>query len=226
MNKVTEILEKIKKGIPVALSRFNDGECGIILNSDFVAARGDQKGTVELQAALIDAIKHEQKNYYKGYPCPVCMSRIREDIVINGYYTEKYPYNTLAVVNTNRNLTYFKSSLIKNLHKKHIVWVSGKDQDLSFLNGSNIFLVKHIKVKRKNSWARYEDVYQECENINRPGYVFLFSLGPTSRVLVKNLFEVYPDSTFIDIGSTFDPETRNVSHKCHKGTLKPCKGCN
>ena len=59
------------------------------------------------------------------------------------------------------------------------------------------------------------------------------SLGPTARILVKDWFEKYPDITFIDVGSNFDPFTRKVYHNCHKGWEetgfnigKPCSECN
>ena len=80
MNRVDEILILAERGIPQALARFNDGEVGIMFNKDFTAARGDQKGSIELQVSLLDSIKHKQENYWKGYPCPICMKKQRDQL--------------------------------------------------------------------------------------------------------------------------------------------------
>ena len=68
--------------------------------------------------------------------------------------------------------------------------------------------------------------------IIKDGDVVLVSLGPTARVLCYDLFRVNNKTTFIDIGSVFDPYTRNVKHNCHKGwengfnITKKCEICN
>lgn len=223
MEKITKILFNIRNGIPMALSRFNDGECGIIFNKDFTAARGCQKGSVELQVALIDAITHEQENYFKGYPCPVCYRKLWKPIKKKGYYNPDYKYNTMAVVNTNRNLDRFANELPVVLNGYQVVCVTGKDQDVSKLD---IDVKKHITTPLKNSWVHYNDILQQCLDNVMPHRVFLFSTGPTSRVLVKNLFQMRPDASFLDIGDTFSPITRGVYRKCHTGELKECPGCN
>jgi len=221
---VHEILENAKNGIPQALARFNDGECGIIFNKNFTAARGCQKGTIELQIALIDAIRHEQKNYWKGYPCSVCYPELHKKIIETGWcFNPDYKYNTKAVVNTNRNLELFSEGLQTALESKKVVWVSGSDQKLDKLNFD---IIEYIPLPLKNSWAHYNDTLQHCLNIVMPRVVFLFSCGPVSRVLVKNLFQMRPDATFLDIGDTYCPETRSIYRKCHKKTLPSCEECN
>lgn len=223
LDKVTKILASAKNGIPVALSRYNDGEVGIMFNQYFVAARGDQRGTIGLQTALLDAIKYEQKNYWKGFPCPVCMRKQRVQLDLQNMINYEYLYNTCAVVNTNRNLEKFSFGLQKALKHKQVVWVSGEGQDLSVLNFN---IVRHIEFARKNSWELYEKIKGRCLSVARPNRVFLLSCGPTARVLVRNLFQLRPDCSFLDIGSTYDNLTRDVWHKCHLGALKDCTGCN
>ena len=223
MEKVTKILELAEQGIPQALARFNDGEVGIMFNKDFVAARGDQKGSIELQIALRDAICHEQENYWKGYPCPVCMKKQYYQIIDAGYYNTEYEYNTFAVVNTNRNLDCFQEGLQQALNGKQVIWVSGSDQKLIPLRFN---IVEHVLVPLKNAWQEYNKTIQTCQEFFMPNRVFLFSCGPMARVLVKNLFQIRPDCTFLDIGSTYDSITRDIWHRCHLKTLKECKGCN
>jgi hypothetical protein len=223
LEKVREILYLAQNGIPQALARFNDGECGIILNKNFTAARGCQKGSIELQTALIDAIRYEQKNYWKGYPCTKCFPIMFNRIYECGYFQPWYFYNTKAVVNTNRNLMVFSEGLQSALRGKKVVWVSGEDQDLSKLDFD---VVEHIKAPMKNSWGVYHELLKSCQYTARPGYVYLLSCGPVARVLVRTLFEMRPDCSFLDIGDTYCPETRGVYRKCHNGTLKKCERCN
>lgn len=227
MKAVHKILENARNGIPQALARFNDGEVGILFNKDFTAARGDQKGSLELQVALLDSIKDERKNYWKGYPCPVCMKKQREQVEEAGLFSHNYEWNTLAVVNTNRNWKLFSHSLPEALKGKQVIWVSGDDQDLiNLTNNFDFNIIEHVSFSRKNSWEHSASIMNACIRLSQPHRVFLFSCGPTARVMVKNLFMISPDATFLDIGSTYDPFTRNVWHKCHTGKLKECSGCN
>jgi hypothetical protein len=223
LNKVTKILELARNGVPQALARFNDGECGIIFDKDFVAARGKQKGSIELQTALIDAIKYEQKNYWKGYPCPKCYPKLYRKCIDSGFYDSDYEFNTMAVVNTNRNLQTFSDELQDALKGKKVVWVSGFGQNLKDLNFD---IKKHLTYPGKDSWRFYLEIERECLEVVRPKYVFLFSLGPVARVLVRNLFEMRPDASYLDIGDTYSPQTMNTYRKCHTGMLKECEGCN
>jgi hypothetical protein len=223
MDKVHKILQLAKNGTPQALARFNDGECGIIFNKDFIAARGKQKGSIELQTALIDAIKYEQKNYWKGYPCPKCYPKLYRKCIDSGFYSLDYEFNTVAVVNTNRNLQTFSDGLQEALKGKKVVWVSNVGQNISRLD----FDIKcHLTFPGQGSWRFYLEVERECIEVARPGYVFLFSLGPAARVLVRNLFEIRYDCSFLDIGDTYSPQTMNIYRKCHTGMLKECDGCN
>jgi hypothetical protein len=223
VDKVYKILELAKNGVPQALMRANDGECGIIFDKNFTAARGCQRGSIELQIALIDTIRHEQKNYWKGYPCSICYPKLYKKIVEAGYFNPDYKYNTKAVVNTNRNLCTFSCGLQNALIGKKVIWVSGRDQRLEFIDFD---ITKHIKAPLKNSWVHYSDLLQQCLDSVMPHVVFLFSCGPVARVLVRSLFQMRPDATFLDIGDTYSPETRGILRKCHTGNLKDCEECN
>lgn len=229
MEKVHKILGQLKNGGPCALIRQNDGECRILKDYKATAARGNQPGSRGLQKALRDAILHEQKNYWKGYPCPECFPGLWQFVKESGYYNLGYKFNTMAVVNTNRNLKIFSEGLQEALKGRDVVLVSGEDQDYKELDFN---VIKHIKAPLKNAWGKYNELFEECIEVildnywKKEGVVFLFSLGPVARVLVKNLFESFSDYTYLDIGDTYSNITRNVWRKCHKGTLKKCRICN
>lgn len=223
MEKINNILDCLRQDIPVSLARFNDGEAEAILSPGCTVARGDQKVPQELSDALREAIQYEQKNYYVGLPCPHCAT--------GTWYTKikdlvrpDYEYLTKAVVTTNRNWKMFIKEFPKAVQGKNIIWVGNPQHNIRQLKESiNLDVSKVINVPARNAWSRYEDLLDEQFET---GSIIILACGPLARVLVRQWFERWPDCSFIDTGSAFDPFTRNVWHRCHQGTLPPCKGCN
>lgn len=225
MEKINEILDNLSNRVPQALARFNDGEMGGILNVNFVAARGDQVVNQSLSNALKEALEYEQCNYWKGIPCEICFPK---------YYDEAkkivrvdYPYLTKAVVNTNRNWKKVIEEFPKRTKGRNVKMVVGVDQDLFNLSKVlNWEIQEWFRLPLQNAWGVCDWMKSTIWEDLIPGDIVLFSCGPLARVLVRRWFEKRPDCTFIDVGSTFDPYTRNVWHRCHKGTLPSCRGCN
>ena len=215
----------LKSNTPFAFSRFNDGEMGGISKEGFVAARGDQVVSRELRNALIVALQHTQKNYFVGVPCSQCFPEYHG--LAMGYLSDESNVQC-AVVMTNRNWKNFVDNIGSAMKGKRVYWVSGDDQDVSKLP----FEVHATKfIPNKDSWA-HREMLNGYEHEIESGAVVFISCGPLARVLVNKWFRTRPDVTFIDIGSTFDPYTRNVAHRCHTGwengfnDLPRCSGCN
>lgn len=225
MKKINEILEKIKNNEQLCYIHLNDGEISIIKDSNAVAARGDQKGSPELSTKLMECLKHEQYNFYKGIPCKHCSTRDSYEYAIK-YVNPDYEYLTSAVLFTNRNWKLVIDTLPIVLDDKKIIWVSGDDQDLNNLEyETSLICFDRIVTPQKNAFSEYDKIKNEYTNFTS-GSVVILSCGPLARVLAKEWFELRPDCTFLDLGSVFDPYTRNVWHSCHRGTLTPCIGCN
>jgi len=222
MEKVYEILDKLKRQEPVALARFNDGEMSAIMNpaGTVTVARGDQFVGLDLRHRLLAALTHEQENYYKGIPCKNCYPKFHQQAK---QLVGDYKYLTYAVVNTNRNWQYFRDNLGDAIGDRRVIWVSGQDQNVNALKNFGIEVDKHIKLPTKNAFSRYEEI-RDMRFIK--GDVVLLSCGPIGRVLVWNWFMENPQTNFLEIGSTFDPYTRDVWHRCHLGTLPKCEECN
>lgn len=225
MSELNWFFKHIENNTPFAFARFNDGEVGGIMYDNFTAARGDQLINTELKQKLIECIIHKQKNYYVGIPCQYCfkdMNAAAEQLV------GKYDYKTSAVILTNRNWKEFIDRSIEGFANKNILWIGGEDQDTDKLPFK---ITEKILVPRVNSWQFYEQLKDYWKQIPK-NWIVLISLGPTARILTKEWFENRPDLTIIDIGSNFDPFTRNVRHKCHIGwetgfnIQTKCKGCN
>ena len=233
--QVELILNHFKNKTPFAYVRFNDGEMMGIERIGAVAARGDQPINETLHEKLVEGIQHVQKNYYVGLPCADCYPTYSE----LGLSLVKQPkeYQMGAVVMTNRNWVRFVVEFPKAVVGQNILWISGADQNLSYLtNDLGLNIIGHQKYPSKDTWTHYDviehqylEFLENHENID----IIMVSLGPTARVFCKEMFEKDPTRTYIDIGSTFDPFTRSVWHNCHKGWLetgfnytKRCKICN
>jgi hypothetical protein len=203
----------------------NDGEAQAIVQPGCIVARGDQYVSQDLSDALREAIQYEQENYWVGLPCDVCATE-KWYHKIKHLVRPDYEYLTKAVVTTNRNWKLFTKEFPKAVKNKKVYWVGSKNHNLDNLNKELEINIKFlIRTPEKNAWSEFETIKTRDEDFNS-GDIFVLSCGPLSRVLSRLWFEHRPDCTFLDVGSAFDPWTRNVWHNCHKGTLNSCKGCN
>lgn len=223
------VIDNLRDNTPFAYSRFNDGEMMGVDKIGSVVARGDQIVSEELHIALKEALQHKQKNYYVGIPCSICYPQYNQ---LGNELVNKYDFKVSAIALTNRNWAKFVSELPDVIEGKPIRFISGDDQDLTFLEENLKFnIVDHVKLPAKNSWGSIEELKDYIEKVKSGDVVFI-SLGPTARVLARKWFEKKPDATFIDIGSILDPFTRDVWHNCHKGwetgfnITKRCIECN
>lgn len=221
------LIEKLEElfttNTPFAFSRFNDGEVGGILSTNFVASRGAQKVTRDLQLKLIEAIKFKQKDYWVGIPCSVCYPAYNK--VANELVGE-YEYKTLAVDLINKNYNLTRDIFKRTLRGKEVYWVGGEDQIVDKVKEEyNFNLVKQFKLPNTNCFEYYDSVLEEVNNF-KDGSIVILSLGPLERILVKEWFERNSKITFLGLGSFFDPMTRNVTHGYHNGATKKCEVCN
>lgn len=224
MHRIGEILKNLEDGVPQALARFNDGEMRGIVRVGDTVARGCQRVGEHLSDKLKEALSHRQERYWIGLPCEKCFPRWAKHA--KNYIDPDYKYLTKAVVNTNRNLDLVWESLPKLFKGKIIYWISGKDQDFNKLRTSTgVVVYQKESLPLKNAWSMYDEIRDDYRVFAKGGIVVL-SCGPMAEVLVKEWYERRPDVTFLDLGSTFDPFTRNVWHSCHLKKLKHCPVCN
>jgi hypothetical protein len=228
-NQYRFVIDNLKNNIPFCYVRFNDGEMMGIDRIGSVVARGDQIVDENLHNKLIEAISYKADNYYIGVPCSKCYPdyyNLAKNIIGD------YDKVVSAVALTNRNWLKFIQEIVGLLENKNVHYISGFDQNLEMLKDVFKFnIINHVKVDNKNSWSHYEILKSYSDNI-KDGEIVLISLGPTARILCYDFFKNNNKSTYIDVGSIFDPFTRNVSHNCHKGwengfnITKRCENCN
>ena len=100
---------------------------------------------------------------------------------------------------------------------RDLIWIGGDDQDIDSLRKLGLSVRKAARLPRRNSWNYHQHAKEIIPQHFKSNDVVGLSLGPLARVLARERFEQFPDITFIDMGSNFDPFTRNVRHNCHKG---------
>lgn len=220
MHHIDTLLTNLEQNVPFALARFNDGEMMGIISPGSVVARGDQIVNIELSQMLHNALQYQQENYWVGLPCSTCFPEYSD--VAKRLVDTDYEYLTHAVVFTNRNWKRVVAEVPELMKDRTIYWVSGHDQDISKLTFT--ITEQHI-VPAVNAWKVYQSIKDLVYKFEKNSIVMI-SCGPMSRVLTKDWFSLRPDLTVLDIGSTWDPFTRDVWHNCHKGTLAPCPECN
>tara|TARA_R110000824_G_scaffold161410_2_gene336629 strand:- start:2033 stop:2728 length:696 start_codon:yes stop_codon:yes gene_type:complete len=220
----------LSNNIPFGFSRFNDGEMMGIAQVGSTVARGDQVVNKELSMALKTALCHKQENYYVGLPCSICYPQFNK---LATQIADNSDFLTSAVVLTNRNWKHFIDTFPKAIKDRRLLWIGGDDQDVDNLEELGLTVAKKGLIPRKDSWRYYKHIFETFPKIFEPNDVVCISLGPTARVLTQQWFHKMPDITFIDVGSNFDPFTRNVWHDCHKGweetgfnLTKRCEECN
>lgn len=222
MWKINEIIEHLKNHTPIAVNRFNDGEMHLILKTGITVSRGTYPFNEELSDKLKDALCHEQEYYYKGIPCEECFPSFHREAV--KLINPDYAYTTHAVIMINRNYQMFRNFLIHHLRTRNFHYVHGSSQNVENL-------IHHLQINQitchrtldENAWQDYDNL----RNLSfEKGSVVGVSCGAAGRVLVHEWFKKSPDSTFLELGSFFDPITRNLYYKYHMGTLKPCSVCN
>jgi hypothetical protein len=228
-NQYKFVIDNLKNNTPFAYVRFNDGEMMGIDKIGSIVARGDQYIDETLHDKLKESISYKADNYFIGIPCSKCYPyyhNLAKNIIGD------YDNIVSAVALTNRNWLKFIQESVGILSNRDVHYISGDDQTIDILiNMFKFNIVNHIKVNNKNSWTDYDELKKHIVNIN-DGDVVLISLGPTARILCYDFFKQNNKATFIDIGSIFDPFTRNVNHNCHKGwengfnITKKCEICN
>lgn len=216
------ILHHLQQEEQVSFARFNDGELGAILGWLKLTSRGQQFVDQELVDKLVAALTYESKNYYKGYPCVDCFPALYE------YYTEtvgNYPYQLPLSAFTNNHYQVVKSEMLKVLKRRRVCYIGGTDCDQSWIKRHFEF---HALVHNKNTSQYYDSIAEYMDRSSAD--VFVFAVGAISRPLVMYAHMI--GKSGLDLGSMFDPETRQVRLKPHrwnhpyKNEQKFCKTCN
>lgn len=193
-----------------ALSRFGDGEMLLIKNKRFACQQWqlDQESDNDFIQALTNSFRFEHHALFKGIPCG-CIEPTHglRRFIFENFHLD-HARLTFASIFTNINYQKTQSTLIPLLKERPVVLIANKASQLQHLKNQGFTLQKFFPIPR-NAWQNHNTIVDqllEYANAIQPhNTLFLFSAGPLSNVAIHRLLENYPDNTFIDMGSCFDP---------------------
>ncbi len=198
---------KLKKREPFALSRYGDGELGILkdeLIDDFEYKHDPADPRyVFLREQLLDSFRYKHKDYYVGISCPECVGG--QDFEWMKRHSQQGDRQlTFACVFVNSNYSYFLERLLPLFNDYEVILVCNKEASLAKLP----FRVKKHFPIGMNAW---KDDFVLVDRIEKyiiesavKGSLFLFCAGPFGCILSHRLHSFCQENTYLDIGSTID----------------------
>jgi hypothetical protein len=211
----------LARGENFAFSRFSDGELFILQNKKLILDRNltvvgnssggnnykfedfksfipDEHGN--FQAHLVETFKHRQSNYFKGVSCACCVGReaFNWQINLHGGDDDSLTWANLWV---NGNYARFIEFVLPIFSSKRCVFVGHRNANLSNFN----FFVKDFRVGYNamiNDVHVIDEMKEWVVNNSIENHVFLLSASSFSNLAIYELFKIFPNNTFIDIGTT------------------------
>ncbi len=203
--------QKILRGENFALSRYDDGERGLILGRKFEAQEGwNSSGESLLGKALRESLNVDAPNFYYGISCPCC------DAAAYYWYLRniKSPNVTFSNIWLNANFKAFQSDFQK-LERDAVLITNwrGKGKTFGRLNVKRHYVVGDDCVK---FWAEDgENLIRQiiAEIGHEKNLFYVVSAGPLSCVIIAALFKNNPENCYIDFGSATDLMTHEkITH--------------
>lgn len=206
-------INKLNKGIPLALSRWGDGELMILENKPIdLTSKGDgefkhdpaSQAHLKMRDVLMKSYTYQDLDYHIGIACQCCVGKEKFE------YMKKLsgqPLSNLTWANifVNSNYQYFLSELLPVLKDKKIILIANKNSKIHDLP----FKIEKFYSISTDAWiTNYQlsqHLQQEIGEFNMTNYVYLIAAGPFANILTYELWKYKPyTNTFIDIGSTLD----------------------
>lgn len=195
-------IDKIRKCEPFAIIRPGDGEYLISTNQHVTAL---DNWTFYANSCLKDDLLSSLKScenlddLYVGIPCKDCNSRIYS------WYTEtlNIPSERLTYANIfcNKNWKPFTNLFVEEKTPFYYIgpYVSNKYE----LFVRDVFKTDNLLV---NSWDSQKEYFlQSFLNwMEGKSGIFVFSVGPISKILIPMLWKKNPNNIYLDVGSSFD----------------------
>jgi hypothetical protein len=201
-----DVCQKLEGREPFALSRFGQGEIGVLQrqwfdDTEYSTDPQDPSCSAPI-AWLSAAFRYKHPSYFVGIPCPHCGPRdFPWSVKESGQDVAQL---TFASLFCNSNHPFFLSNVMPLFNKYEVILVCNRASDISRLPFS---VSKDFRIGR-NAWRDELDIIHELRTYldKRPstGLLFLFAAGPLSNMAIYELHRHRPSNTYLDIGSALD----------------------
>lgn len=212
---LTYILNKLDKKEPFAIIRPADGEYAVMVgthltNCDNWTFNG---GTLQDDLLHIKELKKGLTNFYIGIPCSACQGvdmYNSYNSILNITDNER----TYANIFCNKNWKKFTDYLIsKRLPLNYIGPGTNKPSEI---NIQNMYTISPYLV---NSWDSEKQIFisnitEWVRNlVKEHPATFVFSAGPISKYIIPILYRQFPESQFLDVGSSLDVFMKGTTNR-------------
>lgn len=155
---------------------------------------------------LVDSLSYNSKNYYKGLPTrSQCIEHnfdFDELLEMSGGDSE---FLTFADLLNTINYRKFIKEIVPLFSSKKVIMIVNEVADIDklpfevikdFRVGSNCFINNYDIIEKIKSYINNNDI---------KNHVFLVSAASLSNVIIHQLYDMFSENTYIDIGSTLNP---------------------
>jgi hypothetical protein len=217
--------KKLTENENFAFLRFSDGELYVLqnkrleLNSDhFIIGdsvghswygKEEQKKFIPeehqfYREKLIESLKCKKNNYFRGISTKpnVDEETFKWQLDIAGGDDDTMTWANLFIES---NYHRYLTEMVPIFKTKKIIMVVNKSANLEKL-GFNI--VKDFRVGDNcfiNDYNIIEVIDEYINHNNIEGHLFLISAASLSNLIIHQLYEKFPNNTYLDIGSTLNP---------------------
>ena len=224
-NDFFDLAGKLKRKESFAFSRFSDGEMLIMQNKRLIIDTNvayvhdhwgqgnwgpeehksfDPDKDGQLRDKLLEAFKHQQRNYYKGICCRCCVGEENWNWQFE-HISREEPYLTWANLFLNGNYRIYMDYVVPLMKEYPVVMVCNK---LAKLDKLPFHVVKDFRVGKNCHIADQSlisEIHRWVEENQIMGYLFLFSAASLTNLIIHDLYKNFPNNTYLDIGSTLNP---------------------
>lgn len=216
--------EKIKNNENFAFIRFSDGEMFVMQNKKLeLSERGtliddqiagppytkedfkffDPSEHQFFREKLIKSYQHKQDNYFVGLSCACCvgLSSFLWMKKLRGSDDDHLTWSNLFV---NSNYTDFVNKILPELYKKKIVLICNENANIS---NSKLNIVKDFRIGRNamiNNFDLHKEIEKWIQDNDIKDHIFCFSASSLTNITVYELFQKFPNNTYLDIGTTLN----------------------
>lgn len=221
MDDCTIMLSRLALGLPFTFVHFNDGEVGAAMYEDGLVRRQQWSGSFETPAgnqAYSGRLRHEMRRsmncthprLYAGLPCPA------ESTLLTRAHHEartlvKAEKQTVATVFANGNYHQVRDVLpsligrrLRDGARLHLV-VSRLANVERFGNATGLHVTSTLRAPAWNAFDAYSRLTSSFADF-AAGDIVVVCVGMLGRMLVTRWLPERPDTTFLELGSFFNPE--------------------
>lgn len=215
-------VKRLVDGEPYSFARYGNGEWDCIFKNRARTGSGSQALTPALRQALMTSLIKSPRgeNFFLAMQSRTYLTRCgllgpaEQWLDSNAPNAKWYCGEVFHTASIKQKLY----PLVEQLRKMQVVVVG--PTYLRALEGNAFKYVKFVSVQGRNCFTQYKSIYNNILNTRQKlkgTVVISFSAGPTTKVLIHDLYsQIGKDTFLIDFGSLWDPYSGKNTRRYHR----------